>query len=38
MRCELAATFRCSFRTVALFTIGGVALAAITVVFVIAQP
>jgi hypothetical protein len=26
------------FRTVALFTVGGVALAAITVVFVIAQP
>ena len=36
MRCEPAATYRLRFRTVGLFTVGGVALAVMTVVLVIA--
>ena len=37
MRCEPAATYRCSSAPSRLFTVGGVALAVISVVLVIAQ-
>ncbi len=37
MRCEPAATSPLRFRTVGLFTVGGVALAVMTVVLVLAQ-
>jgi hypothetical protein len=37
MRCEPVAAYRWRFRTVALFTVGGVALAVLTIVLVIAQ-
>ena len=37
MRCEPAATYRCGSAPSGLFTVGGVALAVMTVVLVIAQ-